>query len=152
GIRMDRKSGLLPLLLIALVTGALYPRATEHATAQTTRQEASERVKAPPTSAGADAAKEQARGALDLMAETLGGEVGVRDRDANALDLVRHAAQAAGVSVRFLIATVPDAIDSYAGWQFDPTVDAIQQAAATSGYILDRFYVPDLEGESAAHG
>ncbi|HXI27694.1 MAG TPA: hypothetical protein VNG89_04715 [Vicinamibacterales bacterium] len=58
------------------------------------------------------------------------------------------------IEVEFLIATVPDPIDSNARWTFDPIVTAIQQAAAASDYVLDRFYIPDWDPErddTAAH-
>ena len=47
--------------------------------------------------------------------------------------------------VAFLIATVPDPIDSNARWQFDPTYDSLQRAISASGYSLARFYIPDLD-------
>jgi hypothetical protein len=47
--------------------------------------------------------------------------------------------------VDFLIATVPDPIDSNARWQFDPTYDSLQRAISASGYALARFYIPDLD-------
>jgi hypothetical protein len=59
-----------------------------------------------------------------------------------------------GIAVEFLVATVPDPIDSNARWTFDPIVTAIQQAAAASGYVLDRFYIPDWDpdrDEASAH-
>ena len=47
--------------------------------------------------------------------------------------------------VDFLIATVPDPIDSNTRWQFDPTYDSLQRAISASGYSLARFYIPDLD-------
>src|SRR6266540_3713705 len=47
------------------------------------------------------------------------------------------------IRVHFLIATLPDPIDSFTGWQFDPMLDAITQAVADSDYVLDRFHFPD---------
>jgi hypothetical protein len=59
--------------------------------------------------------------------------------------------------VDFLIATLPDPIDSYTGWQFDPMLDAIAQAVSASDYVLDRFHFPDSDpeesgGTTAEHG
>ncbi len=45
-------------------------------------------------------------------------------------------------SVRYLIASLPDPVDSYTGWQFDPMLDGIVQAISASDFILDRFYLP----------
>ena len=47
------------------------------------------------------------------------------------------------VSVSFLIAMVPDYVDSNVSWTFDTNVDAIQRAAAADGYSLSRFALPD---------
>lgn len=44
--------------------------------------------------------------------------------------------------VRFLIATVPDPIDSHFAQSFDRAVDAIQNGMQDIGYVLDRFYLP----------
>ncbi len=49
--------------------------------------------------------------------------------------------------VRFLVATLPDAVDSHTGWQFDPMLDAIQQAITADDYLLDRFHLPDSDAE-----
>src|SRR5262245_61588235 len=45
-------------------------------------------------------------------------------------------------SVRFLIATVPDPLDSHLAYMFDRAVDAIQKGAQESGYALDRLFFP----------
>ena len=51
--------------------------------------------------------------------------------------------------VRFLIAMVPDPIDSHLAQSFDRAVDAIQNGMQDSGFILDRFYLPwKREGEA----
>jgi hypothetical protein len=55
-----------------------------------------------------------------------------------------------GSRVEFLIATLPDPIDSYTGWQFDPMLDAITQAVAASSYVLDRFHFPDSDKEQGS--
>jgi hypothetical protein len=48
--------------------------------------------------------------------------------------------------IEFLIATVPDPIDSRFDYLFDRHVDALQRALEASGYILDRFSIPWLDG------
>jgi hypothetical protein len=50
--------------------------------------------------------------------------------------------------VQFIIATIPDPIDSHAGWQFDPTMAAIEEAAGANEFVLDRFYIPDADTEA----
>ncbi|MES1256375.1 MAG: hypothetical protein ABUS56_12235, partial [Acidobacteriota bacterium] len=49
-----------------------------------------------------------------------------------------------------LIATVPDPVDSYESWRFDSYVDAIRQGVEKSGYLLDRFHLPDVDPERKA--
>jgi hypothetical protein len=65
------------------------------------------------------------------------------------LEVLKQAALDQNVAVRFLIATLPDPIDSFTGWQFDPMLDAITQAVAASDYVLDRFHFPD--GDDSEH-
>ncbi|HXB55415.1 MAG TPA: hypothetical protein VN461_11565 [Vicinamibacteria bacterium] len=64
------------------------------------------------------------------------------DSAAATLPALRKEAEKQSIDVRFLIATLPDPIDSHAGWLFDPLLDAIQSATAASGYVLDRYSVP----------
>lgn len=58
---------------------------------------------------------------------------------------LRHVAKRQNTDVGFLIATLPDPIDSFTGWQFDPMLDAISQAVSASDYIFERFRFPDSE-------
>jgi hypothetical protein len=68
-----------------------------------------------------------------------------RDITLNAYDEIRE--QLHGYKTEFLIATVPDPIDSPFGYAFDQVVDAIQRAIEKKdGYILDRCWLPwDLD-------
>jgi hypothetical protein len=53
-----------------------------------------------------------------------------------------------GVSrVSFLIATIPDYVDSSSGWTADQNLDAIQRAAGALGYRFDRFFLPDWKSD-----
>jgi hypothetical protein len=45
-------------------------------------------------------------------------------------------------SCSFLIATLPDPIDSRFGYMFDMRIDALQRAVETQGYVMDRFWYP----------
>lgn len=45
--------------------------------------------------------------------------------------------------VQFLIATIPDYVDSNSGWNADPAIGAIQAAMGRSDYLLDRFRLID---------
>ena len=53
-------------------------------------------------------------------------------------------------SVRFLIATVPDPIDSRFAYVFDRNIESIKQAVGQSDYIPDRFWLPWQEGSGDA--
>lgn len=46
------------------------------------------------------------------------------------------------LEIDFLIATVPDPIDSTSGYRFDSVVDAIRLAAENCGYVFDRYSCP----------
>ena len=61
--------------------------------------------------------------------------------------MLRQVTQDRHNHIQFLIATLPDPIDSYTGWQFDPMLDAITQAVAADDYILDRSHFPDSDAE-----
>ena len=52
-------------------------------------------------------------------------------------------------NIEFLITTLPDPIDSYTGWQFDPMLEAITQAVSANDYVLDRSHFPDSDKEEA---
>ena len=46
-------------------------------------------------------------------------------------------------NVDFVIATIPDYVDSQGRWAFDDVASMIQSAAGASDFVLDRFYLPD---------
>jgi hypothetical protein len=46
------------------------------------------------------------------------------------------------VEIRFLIATVPDPIDTPFGYLFDQYVEALQRAAEAADYVIDRRWLP----------
>lgn len=62
--------------------------------------------------------------------------------DAKTIGELKQGAFDAMYPVEFLIATVPDPLDSAVGWQFDERVSAIKQAAEESAHVLDRFWLP----------
>jgi hypothetical protein len=97
-----------------------------------------------------------ASGAAALITGLLGvGPAPAQGPDAvsESLDalLERARTMAAGrhISIEFLVATLPDYVDSNSGWNFDPSLDAVQRAAGVAGYALDRFYLPDWTPTSA---
>ena len=47
------------------------------------------------------------------------------------------------MDVRFLLATIPDYVDSNSGWVADETIGAIQSAMSHAGFVLDRFKLID---------
>lgn len=52
-------------------------------------------------------------------------------------------------SVDFIVATVPDYVDSNAGWFADQSLTAIQSAMSRAGYLLDRFRLIDWSRNAA---
>ncbi|HYM00021.1 MAG TPA: hypothetical protein VEZ90_13790, partial [Blastocatellia bacterium] len=73
---------------------------------------------------------------------------------AGARDVVRLANDN-GARLDFLVATVPDPIDSSSGWHYDLAVDSIQRALEANNYVQDRFSLPwkclsDRENAQAA--
>src|SRR5262245_16632961 len=50
----------------------------------------------------------------------------------------------------YLIATVPDPIDTRLDHQFDRALDAIQRAIGSAGYLFDRYWLPWDRSKTAA--
>jgi hypothetical protein len=75
-------------------------------------------------------------GAAALLAQFLGKDNVVAE------DFEKH-------DLDFLIATVPDPIDSSLGYMFDRHVSAIQLAGQAAGYVPDRFDLPWRDREEA---
>jgi hypothetical protein len=53
-----------------------------------------------------------------------------------------EAFRARGVKVSFMLATLPDPIDTEASYYFDGALEAIQRGAGADEYVLDHFYLP----------
>ena len=75
-------------------------------------------------------------------------------RDENAL--AKLTARATGthnptVDVQFMLATIPDYVDSNSGWEADSVLGAIQAAMSRAGFLLDRFRLIDWSRADAAH-
>jgi hypothetical protein len=88
---------------------------------------------------------------LDLMVESLGSPPQLIAPDKRKpvvwnqqrLKLLTDAAAFRG-HFSFLLATVPDYVDSNTAWMADEIIGAIQAAMHHQGYVLDRFWLPDL--------
>ncbi len=61
------------------------------------------------------------------------------------LDTVKR--RAGDKRVQFVIALMPDYVDSNSAWMFDSYLDAVQRAAGAAGFVLDRFHLPDWAPE-----
>ena len=85
--------------------------------------------------------------ALTLISEyVLGKDDFVAHANEDVANRVRDLrARSRDVAIEFLIATLPDPIDSNARWMFDPMLYAIQRATVANQYVLDRFYIPDWD-------
>ncbi len=62
--------------------------------------------------------------------------------DGESIELDRITAHAKDRPVEFLVATIPDPLDSHVGWLFDQQLDAIERAIEGTGHSLDRFSLP----------
>ena len=85
-------------------------------------------------------------------AKLLAADFEALDKSELKLTVLRQASEAQNTNVEFLIATLPNPIHSYTGWQFDPMLDAMAQAISTSDYALDRFHFPDSDLEEESTG
>ena len=63
----------------------------------------------------------------------------------DAIARLRAVADCKQISVHFVIATVPDWIDSSLQWTFDPMIDAIQMAAGQMDYVASGYFLPDSD-------
>jgi hypothetical protein len=61
------------------------------------------------------------------------------------------AAEARMRDIEFMLATVPDYVDSNTAWMADEVLGAVQAALPHQGYVLDRFYLPELPEDAASH-
>lgn len=84
-------------------------------------------------------------------AKLLAGDFERLDKTSLTLAALHQEADAQRSVVHFMVATLPDPIDSYTGWQFDPMLDAIVQAIAGSDYVLDRSHLSDSDVENGSH-
>ncbi len=132
----DLGAGIIPSVigLLALVTGVtIYQQSTSAirsaqpaAVEEATKPSVSTRTSSP---------------AAEILAAFLN-----RDFDQSSVDDLFSVAKASGVSkMSFLIATIPDYVDSSSYWVADQTIDTIQRGAGALGYQLDRFKLPDSE-------
>jgi len=76
----------------------------------------------------------------------------LRDEDALA-KLAAFVAQTDGpsVDVQFMIATIPDYVDSNSGWMADEVLGAIQAAMGRANFLLDRFRLIDWLPADESH-
>lgn len=149
---MDLRKGVLPVAAITLLAGgAIFPRLLTY----TPLPVAALSAQAAPARAPDSAPDPGTTQATDLLSDFF-GVVTAGQPEAQRVAVLQQAAARSGVRVRFLMATVPDPIDSHAGWQFDTVLDAIQQGVSDTGWVLDRFYIPDVtatrDGPAVASG
>lgn len=83
---------------------------------------------------GSEAA-EPSRDSLQPLYEFLDVQSGTGDKPGRCIGFRQY-------SVEFVIATVPDPIDSHLAPSFDRAIDAIQRGLQSTGWMLDRFWIP----------
>ena len=145
------KSGPLaiPMMLIGLLAaGALVPHLSP--ARQAPRSDGQSPAAGTPATTGDNLDSQHVTNVLDLLAEYFGVDTPLNYGSADPGAPIRLAAARHSTSLEFLIATVPDPIDSYETWQFDPQIDAIRQGIEASGYLLDRFFLPDTRVDPKA--
>ena len=96
------------------------------------------------------------RESLGLPADSFSRDMSDKDR----LDaLVKEAQEPVSCAIEnpdrprhfnFLLATVPDYVDSNTAWMADEVLGAIQAAMPHSGYVLDQFYLPEIPHNAGA--
>lgn len=150
----------LPWLLAVLAVLAVFPvsRMATRAERQEEQKEEGEKALAPEPPAAEDQEKEEESPPppwtepVRLLRELFGlPPVLEMPREQQQAELVA-AAKKAGYSLEFLVALVPDPVDSRLPANFDRAVDAIQSGYAQSDYLLDRAWLPwsDDEAKTAA--
>ena len=145
------KSGPLaiPMMLIGLLAaGALVPHLSP--SRQAPRSDGQSPAGGTPAAAVDNLDSQHVTNVLDLLAEYFGVDTPMNYASDDPGAPIRRAAARHSTSLEFLIATVPDPIDSYQTWQFDPQIDAIRQGIEASGYLLDRFFLPDTRVDPKA--
>lgn len=132
----DRNSLLFPLIVLL---GAMFPFAVS--LRQPVARESGPSTQAPTQGAGQPASQAQpgssqrrARSVTDLVKQFFGLDL---DKDVKGQDFSRDS-----YSVDFVIATVPDPIDSQLPYLFDSSLESIRLAARADGFVLDRSYLP----------
>ena len=145
---MPGEKGFLSLLVVVLVAGTAYYLPSSAGSAARSTASAVVAPVATSVSGGAsDNRSPRREDAISLLAEHF-GKADLVDETTENPDVVGRlkALRLPGnIAVEFLIATVPDPIDSNARWQFDPIYDSIQRAVSAKGYSFDRFYIPDWD-------
>lgn len=131
--------GGLPVVgLLALITGSfLYQPGRLPVTS--TPSDASE--PAPVSTGGVKVQNPSPGAAATILSAFLGDKAEAKDARA-----ICASAKAFGVSqMNFLVATIPDYVDSSSDWTADPSLDAIQRAAGALGFRFDRCWFPDWD-------
>ena len=93
-------------------------------------------------------------GALRVLRDFFGSEPSLSASVERAADLgdVVKAVDAAHYNLQFMVALVPDPLESGEPLRFDLTLDAIQQGFGQVGYLPDRFWLPWLSGKGSREG
>ena len=155
--RSSTAAGTFRLLIILFLGGAAtFPYLVKSSTSAT-QAAGTDRSAAAASTKSADREDDPPPDAWKLLADFVGVDVSEKTlrakapipvRSINDLRhiLVKEAFKARDIAPpQFVIATVPDPIDSNARWTFDAIGGALQSAAAANKFVLDRFYMPDWD-------
>jgi hypothetical protein len=152
-------TSLLPVALVAGLLSTLLrppvpPETHAKAASRTEHSRAIERDQP----AGDPESLADVRPVLELLGDALNVDVrldGTPRNDREALARLVAAATRAGTGsgpgdVAFLIATIPDYVDSNSDWMADQSLAAMQAAMSTADFALDRFRLIDWSHDEAA--
>ena len=138
---MDSKRASILIAALALAAGAFRPLTRAAAPPAATEKPAAHAL--PRTQTGA---------CSNCFQHVINEHFDVRDENPPA-DLARalgNQHRAGALDLRFLVATVPDPLDSALGYQFDRAADALERAVEAYGYVRDRFWLPWRPDEARA--
>ena len=136
----DRDTGLVAFLLLAVAGLFAAPFAVPREATPDGSDKTAPSAAAAPAAKAAEPAPDVAG---PLLADfLLPGEKRGSRTTADVVDALR----ARGIVVRALVVMVPDPVDSILDYAFDRSLDALQRAARTDRYLLDRYFLPWIAG------
>jgi hypothetical protein len=133
------------MLYLPLSSGAHLPEANPPSAAVSAKVESSGQVKPPPFDD-----KGWQSNAATLIAQFLGIDRQTGQKPDREMACTSNGVTTSQYKLEFMIATLPDPLDSRLNYMFDRNLDAIQRAIESADFVLDRFDFPWREDKSRA--